>query len=415
MYESFWRELLRVLNHLYDPYELATSPLVRLFGLEHEENPASSLRRLLIDGITALRPDASVPVNSNSWRFYLLLTHRYLEQASQSQAANDLSLSIRHLRRQEKLAVQVLAQLLWKRHGLQASWDALGQWMPSTISEEEATNVSAPTPEEELKKLGRAVSSEVIDVSEVIHSVIEVVSPLLAESNIKIVSQLADGLYVAGRPPVIRQALLCTLTAFVEVATRSTVSIQTELDDQRVHIHVHSIPDDPWVSYRDEVSPDQIKMARELVELSGGSFTMTKQPRLFAIELIFPAHSVIPVLAIDDNQDTLRLFQRYLQHTKYRLIGLQDPAQVFALAKEVSPSILLMDIMLPGIDGWELLRQLRDHPDTRRIPTIVCTILLEERLALALGATAFLRKPVSRTAFISLLEQHVVPQEREFD
>ncbi len=61
--------------------------------------------------------------------------------------------------------------------------------------------------------------------------------------------------------------------------------------------------------------------------------------------------------------------------------------------------------MLPGVDGWELLDNLREEPDTHHIPVIVCSILPEEPLALALGASCFLRKPVSQLEFLAALEQ----------
>jgi CheY-like chemotaxis protein len=61
--------------------------------------------------------------------------------------------------------------------------------------------------------------------------------------------------------------------------------------------------------------------------------------------------------------------------------------------------------MLPGIDGWELLGRLREHPQIGTAPIIVCTILPQEEFALTLGAAEFLRKPVSREALLSALDQ----------
>jgi CheY-like chemotaxis protein len=66
-----------------------------------------------------------------------------------------------------------------------------------------------------------------------------------------------------------------------------------------------------------------------------------------------------------------------------------------------------MDVMLPGIDGWELLGRLREHPHMRAVPIIVCTILPQERMALALGAAAFIRKPASRETLLTALDQQV--------
>jgi CheY-like chemotaxis protein len=61
--------------------------------------------------------------------------------------------------------------------------------------------------------------------------------------------------------------------------------------------------------------------------------------------------------------------------------------------------------MLPGLDDWEMLGRLREHPQTHGVPVIICTILPQEQLALALGAAAFLRKPVRREQLLAKLDQ----------
>jgi CheY-like chemotaxis protein len=73
------------------------------------------------------------------------------------------------------------------------------------------------------------------------------------------------------------------------------------------------------------------------------------------------------------------------------------------LAQELRPQAILLDVMLPGMDGWETLARLRRHPATERLPVIICTILPEEQLALALGASAFLRKPLAREELLQAL------------
>jgi CheY-like chemotaxis protein len=60
------------------------------------------------------------------------------------------------------------------------------------------------------------------------------------------------------------------------------------------------------------------------------------------------------------------------------------------------------------------MAHLHEHPDTRDIPIVVCTILSEEELALALGASEFIRKPVTREAFLAVLERHLKPTRRQF-
>jgi CheY-like chemotaxis protein len=69
----------------------------------------------------------------------------------------------------------------------------------------------------------------------------------------------------------------------------------------------------------------------------------------------------------------------------------------------VQPIAVLVDLMMPGQDGWDLLRALSQRDDTRRLPVIVCSVLQQRELALALGATAYITKPVNSVALVSLL------------
>ena len=73
-----------------------------------------------------------------------------------------------------------------------------------------------------------------------------------------------------------------------------------------------------------------------------------------------------------------------------------------------------MDVMQPGINDWELLGQLRVLPALQGVPIIVCTILPQEDLALALGAAAYLRKPINREVLLSTLDQLVHRSSKEY-
>jgi CheY-like chemotaxis protein len=60
-------------------------------------------------------------------------------------------------------------------------------------------------------------------------------------------------------------------------------------------------------------------------------------------------------------------------------------------------------VMMPEVDGWKVMSKLRQHPLTSHIPILVCTILAQENLALALGASGFVQKPVTRRALLEAL------------
>jgi CheY-like chemotaxis protein len=65
--------------------------------------------------------------------------------------------------------------------------------------------------------------------------------------------------------------------------------------------------------------------------------------------------------------------------------------------------------MMPRVDGWELLARLRQHPITAEIPVIICSVLADEELAHSLGATAVVRKPVTKQAFLTALDRAIGP------
>ena len=92
-----------------------------LLGLETRPDAIVALRRLLLEAIESLKPADDVPTQSRSWRYYHILHGRYTEQLTQFEVGNDLGLSVRQLRRQEKRALAVLADLIWTRYKLQSA------------------------------------------------------------------------------------------------------------------------------------------------------------------------------------------------------------------------------------------------------------------------------------------------------
>ena len=111
------------------------------------------------------------------------------------------------------------------------------------------------------------------------------------------------------------------------------------------------------------------------------------------------------MLIIDDNPDAILLFRRYCSNTRYTITGTREPDKAVHLAEVQSPKIIFLDLMMPGVDGWEMLNQIRQNPLTSAIPVIVVSILPQESLALSMGAIAFLQKPISQNDFLNLLNQ----------
>lgn len=406
----FIAALRKVLQNLYDPHELRASPLVQVFDVRGD--PASGLRGLILDAIQTLQPGGDVPPHAQAWRIYQIVTYRYLEQSSQAVVASNLGLSIRQLRRQERVAESVLADILWNTDDLaaraaQAAAEALGATPESTATGDEP----GEDREAELAWLQRSLPSEIVHPGAVIAHALRIIAPLARQLNVAITSDVqADLPPVVGQESLVRQALLSLLTSAAHAAAGGQVDITAAYLDDALCLAVCARPA-PAGGATPAVVPaagveENLHMAQELVELTGGRLTVDEPAagELMA-RLWLPPAEQAPVLAVDDNADTLKLYERYLSGSQYRLIGTPDPRQALPLAEQLDPAAILLDVMLPGMDGWELLGRLREHPLTAGVPVIVCTILPQEQLALALGAAAFIRKPVTREALLAVLDQ----------
>jgi CheY-like chemotaxis protein len=87
------------------------------------------------------------------------------------------------------------------------------------------------------------------------------------------------------------------------------------------------------------------------------------------------------------------------------------------LAGEKHPDAITLDVMMPNVDGWQVLRGLANAPATANIPVIICSVLKEPELAFSLGARAYLKKPVDRLELVATLARLVgarhSPQSKE--
>ena len=99
------------------------------------------------------------------------------------------------------------------------------------------------------------------------------------------------------------------------------------------------------------------------------------------------------VLAIDDDIQVISLYERYLQQHGYQVIALTDPSLAVQRVLDHKPIAITLDLMMPNRDGWQVLHDLKSHPDTRNIPIIICSILEEKEKGFHLGASDYLVKP----------------------
>jgi two-component system, cell cycle response regulator DivK len=107
--------------------------------------------------------------------------------------------------------------------------------------------------------------------------------------------------------------------------------------------------------------------------------------------------SAATIMVVDDNEPSRDALSRRLERRGYRILTAVDGQQAVATGQAELPDLILMDLGLPGIDGWEATRQLKAASATRHIPIIVLSahaMTNDRDLALAAGANDFDTKPV---------------------
>ncbi len=111
------------------------------------------------------------------------------------------------------------------------------------------------------------------------------------------------------------------------------------------------------------------------------------------------------VLSIDDDPDTVIFLKEFLATSGYSVIGAFEANDGIRLAKELRPFAVLLDIMMPGKDGWETIRELKSDPATADLPIVVLSMIENKNLAFSLGVTDYLVKPVDRQSILQVLDR----------
>jgi CheY-like chemotaxis protein len=214
------------------------------------------------------------------------------------------------------------------------------------------------------------------------------------------------GLYL--QTEFLRVALLNILNAVATQIPGGKIKLSTRIAGHSAQLQLEAwrVHQKPGVAV--ELFLEALETGQSLLNLCQGTLEVTlleqDESPLFAC-FTLPVAERVTVLVIDDNADTLQLFQRYLAESRYRFVGANHPRQGLALAESEQPHIIILDVMMPENDGWAVLGQLRVHPQTQDIPVIVCSIVPQESLAQALGAAEFLRKPISPAELLAALDR----------
>jgi CheY-like chemotaxis protein len=389
-----FRKLVKdALEHLYDTAYLATHPLLRqLTGIASANRltRVQKLRSTLKETIESIRPQAALPARATEYRSYLALHYRFVQGMSMGQVENELGISLRQLQRELYKGLDAVTALLWEMR-VSAPQHVMEQTMPESVETQVLYNEMAQW------KLVR----EAADVYALFEEVVSMLKPTFSEQIPDLHMQFPDSL-----PPVfvdttlIRQALFHLLRNLLQDNLGDEISLQAQIRDNQVEINIQG-----GKAVTDPSSSD-LQIARLFIQRQGGTLaTEISEDQRTTMVIKLPQANPPKVLVIDDNEAIHQLFERYLAPHFYELLHVYDGLTALQMAAEVRPDIIILDVMMPAVDGWQVLRNLVENPVTMRIPIIICSVLKEAELAFSLGARAYIKKPVDRMELVATLAQ----------
>ncbi len=115
------------------------------------------------------------------------------------------------------------------------------------------------------------------------------------------------------------------------------------------------------------------------------------------------------ILIVEDNEMNRDMLRRRLERNGYDVLCAVDGPEGIRMAREALPSIILMDVALGEMDGWEATAQIRDNPQTRHIPVMALTahaLESDRRKSIEVGCVDFETKPISLPDLLAKIEKH---------
>lgn len=109
------------------------------------------------------------------------------------------------------------------------------------------------------------------------------------------------------------------------------------------------------------------------------------------------------VLVVEDTPSEMELLSHYLRESGYAVIGTIDANDALSKAIELKPDVIVTDVVMPGMSGYELCRSLRKHPETEKMPIIICTYkgqAIDKLWGMRQGANVYITKPFTQEELV---------------
>ena len=376
------------LEHLYDLSYLEGHPLAQ----ESESAPerpgeiaGQRLRRDLAVAVESLSPGPGVPFRAPQARAYNLMIMHYVEGVTVQEAAHKLGISRRQAHRDLREAIENVAAIWWARRC--APPDQSSNALEISSIQAEVARLEPHFRPTDLRTLLQRAG--------------ETVERLAAQRHVHLHAEVpAEPVLLSTDPVVAEQVLVHTLSHAVQQACPGALCLSLIARQGSIALSLRYLADDgpakgPAFDLVVAQLADRLGWVVEQGERPEGSRTLTLRM----------ARRGPAILVIDDNEGLVRLVERYLTDHAYRVVPAVDGQEGLRLAQDLLPDAIVLDVMMPGMHGWEVLQRLRNHPKTGGIPVIICSVFNNPELAYSLGASFFLPKPISRDDVLDALRQ----------
>lgn len=386
--EAFTRQVKEALEHLYNLPYLQRHPLVLEGGVTAEratEISGQRLRQELAAAIETLNPGAGVPFHAPHARIYNLIRLRYVEGMTVREAGHELGLSLRQAHRDLRRGEENVAAVLWTRRPTSPSQKPSAIQI-SSFQAEMARLESHPRP---------------IDMCALIQRAQAAVEQQALQRDVQFCAEIPEEPVILSADPVIaEQVLVNTLSYAVQQAYPGTLHLALTTGEERTSLTLRYDPEPEMAN-----APVVNLVIAQLADRLGWTVRQEEQTEgTRAVILHMTAHGPT-VLIIDDNEGLVELLERYLTDQACRVVAAANGQEGLRLAQELTPDAIVLDVMMPGMTGWEVLQRLHNSPQMANVPVVICSVINNPELAYSLGASLFLPKPVSRNDVLNALRQ----------
>lgn len=386
---QFVAQVQKVLEHLHDYSYLLNHPLNEKFPARGHvgDSTGQELRRALLAAIESLSPGPGISFRAPHARVYNVLHLHYVEGMTINEAAGELNISLRQAYRDLRRGEESVAAVLWSRLEVR----------PENSADPQGGDARAQALEDEIKRI--TPRTELVNMQALIERALKAVDRLAQGNLISFKTALpGETISVVADGAVAQQLLVSIFSHAIQEAQPGQLLLDLNQTGGHVALSLH---------FKVKVAPAAWQDAA-ITHLAGR--LGWQEPRQDDhglnrnITLEMPIGGVT-MLVVDDNANLIELFERYLAGQPCHVVQATGAEDGIRLAQELHPDVIVLDVMMPEVDGWQVLQTLRTDPHTSTIPVIICSVINDPQLAASLGASGSLSKPISRDHFLLILRK----------